>query len=387
VKLLRLAFRNALHGKVRAVLTVGSIAVFLASFVFLLTIVTSFESTFERSGRSLRIGVRAASSLAEMLPERYEERLRGLGQYGVTCVGGLTWFGGVIPGREREFFASYAAEVEVVRDMMEAEMTIPDDVWERWRRDPAGAIAGEPLVRRMGWEPGKSRITLFSPRFGVTLTVNLVGAFTGVGECKLLLPLKMLDEALGRPGLVQSFWVKVRSPELIPEVCARIDEMFKDAQVPTKSEPERAYAVSFYSMAGNLLQALYLVGSAVSIVLLLVAGNSMAIVAQSRVREVAVLKGLGFRPGHVVGLLLGEAVVLTGAGGLIGTAAMGIVLRAIDVSEKMGVVGTMISDFRVAPGAAAIGIALSIAIGIAAGTFPALRAARLRVAEGLRAVV
>jgi putative ABC transport system permease protein len=390
VKLWRLALRNALRNKVRTGLTVASIAVFLLTFLFLLTLVGSFESELDRWGKSLRVGVRGAGSLAELLPVRYGERLRAadMRDLGITRVNGMSWFGGLIPERERDFFANFAVQLDDDMRAMWDDAHIADEVWARWRADPAGAIAGEKLARRMGWEPGKTRITLRSAIYNLTLTVNLVGLYSGPDDASLFFNWKMLDEALGRPGLVGSYWVKVRSADLIPAVCAKIDdEVFKGAQVETKSETERAFNASFLSMMGNLTGALRVVGLVICFVLVLVSANTMAMAARERVREVAVLKTLGFRAQHVLALFLGEAVVVTGLGGLIGAGGAAVLFRAVDVTEKIGMVGAMVSSFRATPGAVATGLAMSVGIGLVAAGGPAVRAARLRIVDGLRRVV
>lgn len=388
MRLLRLILRNALRNKVRTGLTVASIAVFLLTFTFLLTLVSSFDETIDRWGKSLRVGVRAASSLAERLPVRYGETLRGLEKDGVTHVNGTTWFGGMIPGREREFFANFAVQLDDDMREMWDDSKISDEVWARLKADPAGAIAGEKLVRRMGWEPGKSRITLRSPIYNLTVTLNLVGIFTGPDEQNVFFSWKMLDEALGRPGTIGSFWVKVRSADLIPKICAKIDEeVFKGAQVETKTETEKAFNASFLSMIGNMTGALRVVGSVICFVLVLVSANTMAMAARERVREVAVLKTLGFRPRHVLALFLGEAIVVTGLGGLVGAGGAALLFRLVDMTERIGILGAFFNHFRATPRSVAIGLAMSIGIGLVAAGGPAVRAARLRIVDGLRRVV
>ena len=52
--------------------------------------------------------------------------------------------------------------------------------------------------------------------------------------------------------------------------------------------------------------------------ILLVSANTMAMSVRERVREVGVLKTLGFAPGAILGLILGEAFAISMAGGLIG---------------------------------------------------------------------
>ena len=60
------------------------------------------------------------------------------------------------------------------------------------------------------------------------------------------------------------------------------------------------------------------IAAAVMFTILLVSANTMAMSVRERVREVGVLKTLGFTPGAILGLILGEACAISIAGGAIG---------------------------------------------------------------------
>jgi len=60
------------------------------------------------------------------------------------------------------------------------------------------------------------------------------------------------------------------------------------------------------------------ISAAVMFTILLVSANTMAMSVRERVREVGVLKTLGFSNRAVLGMVLGEAVAISLAGGGIG---------------------------------------------------------------------
>jgi putative ABC transport system permease protein len=100
-----------------------------------------------------------------------------------------------------------------------------------------------------------------------------------------------------------------------------------------------------------------------------------------RRREMAILRSVGARPGHVFALILGEALALTLLGILVG---LGLLYGALLVAQPlilsaMGIfvaVGTLSAHEMML-------LALVLAAGFLVGLIPAYRAYRLSLADGL----
>ena len=78
----------------------------------------------------------------------------------------------------------------------------------------------------------------------------------------------------------------------------------------------------FLALLGNVKMFLIAISAAVMFTVLLVSANTMAMSVRERVREVGVLKTLGFTPGNILGMILGEACAISLAGGTIGLPAL-----------------------------------------------------------------
>jgi putative ABC transport system permease protein len=76
--------------------------------------------------------------------------------------------------------------------------------------------------------------------------------------------------------------------------------------------------LSFLAFLGNVKAFLFAICGAVTFTILLVSGNTMAMSVRERVKEVGILKTLGFTPGVILFLLIGEAVVIAILGGFVG---------------------------------------------------------------------
>jgi putative ABC transport system permease protein len=118
----------------------------------------------------------------------------------------------------------------------------------------------------------------------------------------------------------------------------------------------------------------------------LILANTIAMSVRERTHEYGVLRAIGFPGGHIAAFIIGEALLISLVGGVLG---VGIVWLAINhglgpvMAENMA--GIFQSFF--AP-AWVLGVALGAALvlGLIAGAIPAWLASRLRITDALRRV-
>ena len=137
-------------------------------------------------------------------------------------------------------------------------------------------------------------------------------------------------------------------------------------------------------MAGNIKALIITISSIVVFAVLMVTANTAAMAIRERVREIAVLKTLGFRRRTILALLLTESAAIALTGGVLGALAARAVFQRIDsVSLSQG----FIKKLLVTPDTIGWALAIAAAIGLASAAVPAYRATRITVAEALRQVV
>jgi len=120
---------------------------------------------------------------------------------------------------------------------------------------------------------------------------------------------------------------------------------------------------------------------AVVFAIMLVSANTMAMSVRSRMREVAVLKTLGFTQQKLLSIFVSEAVALALAGGVLG------VLVAIPLIRLMThhFVGIGIPlDMTVRAPTAGLAMLAALILGLVSGYLPAYRASRMNIVDGLR---
>jgi putative ABC transport system permease protein len=126
--------------------------------------------------------------------------------------------------------------------------------------------------------------------------------------------------------------------------------------------------------------AAYFVGSIMAIGATLGAVNSLYSIVDSRRREIATLRAIGFGSGAVATAILCESILLALTGAVLG------VLLARALFNRMAVSPFGFSFLLdVTPQLVVIGVGWALAMGLVGGLLPALRAARVPVTTALRA--
>jgi putative ABC transport system permease protein len=116
-------------------------------------------------------------------------------------------------------------------------------------------------------------------------------------------------------------------------------------------------------------------------VILVVLANTMAMSARERLGEYAVLKTMGFRPRHLVGLILGESLLLALMGGLLGLL---LTLPAVHLFKTN--LGQYFRVFPLTRLTLGLGLGVALVVGVLAALLPAWRASRVGIAAALRKV-
>jgi len=380
MKYRHLIFANLFRKKIRTTLTLGSFAVALFLFGLLATVRGAFNQGLEVAGAN-RLVVVNKVSIIQPLPISYKEKLARIP--GVTLVTHANWFGGVYQD-ERNFFPQFAIEDETYRQMF-PEFIVPEDQWNTFIGDREGAIVGDNLAERFHWKVG-DRVPIKGTIFPGTWEFNIRGIYKGSrpqdDTTQFWFRYKYLEERENPywKGLIGWYTVRIDNPDNATRVAGVVDEMFANSPWETKTETEKAFAAGFVKQAGNIEFLLVSIGSVVFFTLLLVTGNTMAIAVRERMRELAVLKAVGFSDNFVLALVLGESLLLAAIGGGFGLALCKLFTLRGDPT------GGMMPYFYLAPPVVILGLFSALAVGVVAGILPAWSAMRLRVADALRRV-
>jgi putative ABC transport system permease protein len=379
MKYRHLILPNLLRRKVRTGLTMGSFAVALFLFGILAVVRGAFQQGVEVAGAD-RLVVVNKVSIIQPLPLAYRDRLARIPD--VTQVTFANWFGGVYQ-EERNFFPQFAIDRETYRQMF-PEFIVPDDQWQAFLADREGCIVGQALAERFQWKVG-DRIPLKGAMFPGVWEFTIRGTYRGSrpqdDTMQFWFRWDYLEErrSFGK-GFVGWYTVRIANPNHATRVIQAIDEGFANSPWETKTDTEREFAASWVKQMGNIELLLLSIGGVVFFTLLLVTGNTMAIAVRERIRDLAVLKAIGFSDSFVLVLVLAETTMVAAVGGGVGLALAKLFTLRGDPT------GGLLPFFYLPPNTMALGFALGLAVGLMAGILPALSTMRLRVVDALRKV-
>src|SRR5206468_589674 len=142
--------------------------------------------------------------------------------------------------------------------------------------------------------------------------------------------------------MVGTYFVQIDDPSQAGAISKKVDELFENSDVQTRTETEAAFAAGFIAMAGNLALLLNIIALAVTFTILAVVANTMSMAVRERRTEIAVLKTLGFSSALVMALVLGEALTIALIGG-----GLGVVLGRgmIQALPSMPFIGDAVRNF------------------------------------------
>ncbi|MEE8175237.1 MAG: ABC transporter permease [Gemmatimonadota bacterium] len=378
----KLVWRNLLRNKRRTIFTVASVTIAVLLLCVLMAVLATFEPAATAASEN-RVVVRHAVSLQFDLPEAYWRRLKTLDH--VEAVTPLTWFGGIYKNQRPEnFFAQFGADPATLLDVF-TDIQIREDELAAWSAERRAFLAGRSLAEKYGWEIG-DEIFLRGEIYPVDLNLTLRGIYTHADdesqERQLFFHRAYVEEALGNPGSVGTYWLRVDAIGNIPAVIETAEAMFENSQARVKAETEQAFALSFTEMIGNVKLLFGAIGLAVVVSVFFITANTMAMAMRERSTEIAVLKTLGFRRGRVLGLVTAESAAIGLLGGVTGVALAAVVLRS--VANALAGVFPLFRVLAISPNVAALGVGVALVLGLLSGALPGWVMARRPVVDGLR---
>lgn len=382
MRFVSLIVKSSLRNRRRSFLAISSIAVSLCLLGVLLSIYRGMFYGEPTPAQALRLVTRHKVGLGQALPVSYEQRIAQVP--GVKQVMIWQWFGGVYKDQRdtRNFFARFGCQPDRLREMR-PEYSMPDDQWKAFTGDRRAAIVSRKTANDLKLHIG-DRVTLVGDIFPVTLELHLVGIFDDpVNEQTLYYNNDYANESLpvgaGQRDIAGTFQILAASAGDVPRIAQTIDALFENSPAPTKTETEQQFALSFASFLGNLKLFLMAICGAITFTILLVSANAISMSVRERVREVGVLKTLGFTTGDILSIILGESVTMAMIGGVVGcvlATGMCFVARPL--------LGFFITALRMTPAIAGISLALAFFLGLFSSLVPAWNAARTSILDSLR---
>ena len=198
-----------------------------------------------------------------------------------------------------------------------------------------GAVVGAKLCALYGWKVG-DLVTLKENSF----TVKVCGIFrstNGLLESFILAHNKYAQDTFHQEGKVSVILVKPGANVESEALSTAIDLRFHNDATQTKSQPEHAFWGDLIWQLAALNEFFELMIAITVITSVLGAANSVSMGVRERIREIGILRCLGFGTAQIFGLIVGEAMLVATIGGVLGASAAAAALVRWDGLALSGV--------------------------------------------------
>jgi putative ABC transport system permease protein len=335
----------------------------------------------------MRVVVHNEAGLVYPLPYAYMQKVRAMP--GVVAVTSWTWFGGVFRDEDGVSFPNFAIEPDAVEETW-PDYEIPHEQIEEFKRRRDGAIVGRATLKKYGWKVGDN-VTLKGTVFPVDLSFKIVGTIPSERAPHFWFQREYLEQAVeavgGKFDFLGTIWVRVDDPARLDPLARQIDETFRNSEAQTASENEKSYFKNFFGALEGLVFLIMLVTALVAVCIVFIAANTASMTVRERMREIAILKAMGFSRRIVFVMLVAEAALLATLAGAAGAfSSLGLSQLVRHASHNWNPAMGPLASFIVTNTILVEGLFLAFFIGMLSGIVPSFGAARRGVVQTLREV-
>jgi putative ABC transport system permease protein len=385
-KLLTIAFRNMRRQLRRTILTALTFAVAVFIYTVLVAVPWSMDRIADNASKGLRLVVTERNN--NSLPARYCGPIRKL-PHVLGCAPEILW--GAIYRDPKSPIITYGVTSDITNVTASSDYQVSADLAKKLLTDRRYAMVGYALMDEYDWKLGQP-ITLSNPGDSrLTLTfIPLVEFPNEYMSHAFLFDRRMFDDAVNKvyganiQDRASFLLVRVDRTENMGLVATEIDDNFHNSDAETETTTESNSVANVVSAIGNIRTIIYSLCTVVLLTVLLIAGNSMAMMVRDRIGEVAVMRALGFTRSHVGILLFAEAAMIGAGGAVIGAV---VAFYYFGHGVRLGEITGMLGYVQVRPETAIAAVVVALIVSIASAIIPVMQAMRVVPAMAFRQVV
>ncbi len=361
--------RNLLRRPTRTLLTLLGIAVGIASIVTLVAlsrgIASNYVETTSRSDADLTLqavqGEGTAIQIQAGFDERVADQVRALPE--VKSVSSVVYTMARVQGVPMFIVFGYEPDQPGIRHFVVYDgATLAEHRTRRGGRPLLlGRVAADKLKKQVG-----------DPLQIEEMTFRVVGLFeTGLAmeDSSAVIALRDAQTLAEMERQVMFVGIRLHHPDQV--------EVFRPKLARLLPRDVEMAGTQVGTQMLEMLEMLDVYAWGIALVAALVGGvgmmNTMLMSVMERTREIGVLRAVGWRPGRVLGMILGEALLLSLIGGAVGLAAGAGLTRLVAHLPTMA----GLSRDSVPASLVVQALATALILGAVGGLYPAWRASRL----------
>jgi putative ABC transport system permease protein len=367
--------KNVLRRPVRSSLTVVGVSVAVGAVVSLMGISGQFEKSFRelyaargvdlvvvRSGRTDRL----SSNLSEELGPKIRE-LPGVADVAPSLVDAVSFeelnlFGVGVQGWIPDSYLFTGITIQEGGRMLK-----PDEE----RAVILGSVLAENLEKQVG-----DVLEIFEDEpFQV---VGIYKSFNVFENGAMVISFSELQRLMDRQGQVTAYMIAAEDstdPTSIDRLRVAVEDLAPGiTALPTEDFVNSTVQIRMAHVMAVLTSVIALAIGSVSML------NTMLMAVFERTREIGILRAIGWRKPRIVSLILGESLLISLIGAVIGTLGA---IATINALTLLPATSGVISG-QLPPRIVLLALGMALVLGILGGVYPAIRAARMVPNEAIR---
>lgn len=369
-----LILHNVLRCKLRSALTAAAVAIAVGSVVSLVGIANGFKDSFmeiyqaadvdmvvTRSGSQRRLTSTLNESLADRIAVLPGVREVVPGLADVVSFSEANLFvvpvSGLIP--ETHVFAHFR--------LTDGRLLLKSDL--------KTVMLGVDLADTLNKPVGSISEVVESEPFTV---VGIFESSNVFENGSIVMPITDLQVLMGREGQISGVSISLEEPgnqEAMEQIAQQV--MAMETGLSVRTTCEHVESLTEIQMA---IAVAWLTSTVAILIGTLGTLNTMFMSIQERIREIGILRALGWERRRIVWMILGESVTISCIGGVIGAIAAIVLVRLLtQVPAVNGLIQGRL-DWNVL----AQGIGVALLVGFLGGLLPAISASRLTPAQALQ---
>jgi len=364
----------------------SAIALALFIFAMLQSILSALEIQVSQGTGETRLGViEKFSGPRRQLPESYWRQLQKFN--GVRSVTPMS-FTVVSAGRSDVYYVALLVDPPTYHEVFESTaLVIPNKEYNDFINRRNGVIVGDKVIQQYGWKVG-DEIKLRDLQNNIDLPLVISGIYketennTDQMDTRLLINFNYYESLIDNPGRVSIFWLRLDRPASTLPVIKEVTSYYSTGPMEVSVETESSMLARLTSYTATVQLIIRIISTVVLFTILLVTVNTIALSMRERRKEIAVMRAIGYKPSNILWIVIGEAVFISMIAGLFGTSIAYALFNLRDLTLSLG----LTFDFNVRPQLIAIGLVLSIIIGIMSGLIPAYNASKVNVIKVLHSL-
>jgi putative ABC transport system permease protein len=373
-----LLIKNLGRNKLRTGLTGLAVLMLMAIYTFTFAVTDKVNRLIDAHSSQNRLMIREKWVMPSKFPVRYVSKIAHV--EGVDDWTPWNFYAGYLDDAGH-MAQGVATRIDNLREMHPGLENLDPALLEQMQHEKEAVLIGQAAMEQMNWKVGQKFTVMSFTHLGKNLEFRVIGVLpSDLWSRNFFFRQDYYQEATGDKESVNLVWARVADANTAKRVSAEIEQLFENSREKLRVETESAGVGRLVGRTTALVNILNFVVAVLLLDIVAVLANSISMTVRERRREVAILKILGFQPSFVLMMVIGEAVLVGAAGGVLGGGAAWL-LATVNSAGLLPTKIDFLLEFPVSLKFVFQGLLIGVLVGFLGSVIPAWSAQKISVIE------